>query len=471
MAISKSTLTAVTTILVVTLSMVNFSYDAGMINQLLLNENFYMYFELNSTYVGLTVAILNVGNFVAGPFVGPLIDRVGRKKGILLGNCLIIIGVIIQAAAQNTLLAGRFILGLGLGITAVAGPTLAAEGTPGHLHGLLTNASMPGLPIVGSIVSASGIAVYQSTNDWGWRGIILGEALERIIPANGDSHEDAVHAEYEMIVQTLQYESEHSESAKALIFNPPDRRRFLIAVLTNVFYQTCGANTLPYFFTLVLGSIGIVEIYTLLYLNLGLTLFGAVSLISGLWICHRFGSKTVMLSHTTIITVCLVLLSIFTALGPEQGRGIGAVVVTFVFWFAATSCWMILEFTYPVEVLRFSLRGSGTALAQAVGYAFQVMMNYTLPTALETIGWKFYAINAAWDALIVVAIWFLFVETKGKTLEEIDALFDGKVHFHVDEPSDDVKVGVIYGLEETTPKQVSVTSVAPKNKENITDKC
>lgn len=328
------------------------------------------------------------------------------------------------------LLASRFILGVGLAITAVAGPTLVAEGTPGRLHGLLTNAAMPGLPLVGSIISAGCIGVYQSTNEWGWRGIMLGEAvapiissllllaipesprwlvfkkrtdearaaLGRILPPGSAGQEDVVATEYDMIAQTIQFERENGESTKALITNPPDRRRFIIAVLTNIFYQTCGANSLPYFFTLILGSAGITQPYTLLYLNLGLTLFGAISLTFGLWICHRFGSRTIMLSHTSLITVCLVLLAILTGLGPDNGRGIGAVFVTFVFWFASTSCWMILEFTYPVEVLRFSLRGKGAALAQATGYAFQVMLNYTLPTALDTIGWKFYAINAVSDA-------------------------------------------------------------------------
>lgn len=47
------------------------------------------------------------------------------------------------------------------------------------------------------------------------------------------------------------------------------------------------------------------------------------------------------------------------------------------------------------------------------------------PIALEAIGWKTYMINGAWDVLQVVFIMIFWIETKGKTLEEIDEDFDG----------------------------------------------
>ena len=40
-------------------------------------------------------------------------------------------------------------------------------------------------------------------------------------------------------------------------------------------------------------------------------------------------------------------------------------------------------------------------------------------------------INGAWDILMVIAVWLWWVETKGKTLEEIDEIFDGEKHTSV----------------------------------------
>lgn len=45
--------------------------------------------------------------------------------------------------------------------------------------------------------------------------------------------------------------------------------------------------------------------------------------------------------------------------------------------------------------------------------------------AMANLGWKFYFINAAWDFVFLVIAYFIFVETKGLTLEEIDTKFEG----------------------------------------------
>lgn len=376
---------------------------------------------------------------------------------------------------------------------------------------------MLGLPTVGVIISAAGIGMYQSDSDWGWRGVILGEAiapllsslflllapesprwllfkndpkgarkvLERLHSSREMDRDAIIQAEYQEIAQTIEFEQQSEQSFRALVAKPSDRRRFLIAILTNVFFMTSGANTLPYFFTLVLTSIGISDTHTLLYLNLGLTAWGVCSVASGLWITHRFGSKTIMLTNTTLMATCLAVLAVLTALGPDEGRGDGALVATFVFWWASCSCWMILEYTYPVHILRFSLRGKGIALAQMVGYAFQLTLNYTLAMALETIGWKYYVINAVSPPLklettlssyfvrlgmpsscyvygscllksrvslfpAAIAEMLLLTRFTGRTLEEVDAIFDGGVHFHL---SDDIQV--IEGISHESPKTVS----------------
>lgn len=324
------------------------------------------------------------------------------------------------------LLGGRSILGFALTITGVAGPTLVGEATPGRMHSILMNATVVALPIFGTIMAAGGIGVYHSKTNWGWRSAMLGELagpllstlfismtpesprwlvskgrleeahqiLERIHSSNEVDRESVVRIEYEEIVQTLDFERKNDEGLWALVSKPSDRRRFTIVVLTNIFFQVCGANTLPYFWTIILSSAGVTNTQSTLYLNLGLSVWGASSVAMGLWICERFGSKTVLLTNTTIMTICLALLAVLTGLGPENGRGIGALVVVFVFYFVACSSWLLLEYTYPPTILRYSLRAQGTALGQSIGFAFCVMMTYLLPTALEKIGWRFYAANA-----------------------------------------------------------------------------
>lgn len=91
---------------------------------------------------------------------------------------------------------------------------------------------------------------------------------------------------------------------------------------------------------------------------------------------------------------------------------------------------MILAYTYPPEILRYSQRAKGVVVAQAIGYAFSFLNLYTAPLAIERISWRYYAINGGWNLGIMAVVYWLFVETKGRTLEEIDEVFEGVVYSH-----------------------------------------
>jgi hypothetical protein len=53
------------------------------------------------------------------------------------------------------------------------------------------------------------------------------------------------------------------------------------------------------------------------------------------------------------------------------------------------------------------------------------MSEYVNPIALDAIQWKFYFVYIATLTAMLPTIWFLFPETKGRTLEEIAVVFDG----------------------------------------------
>lgn len=75
-----------------------------------------------------------------------------------------------------------------------------------------------------------------------------------------------------------------------------------------------------------------------------------------------------------------------------------------------------------------------------------------MPIGLDNIGWKMYMINGSWDIITLILIVsarnggqackanslqaVFWVETKGKTLEEIDALFEGGAHSTVQNVED-----------------------------------
>ena len=71
-----------------------------------------------------------------------------------------------------------------------------------------------------------------------------------------------------------------------------------------------------------------------------------------------------------------------------------------------------------------------------------------MPIALANIGWKIYMINGSWDVLMVFAIAYYWIETKGKSLEEIDEVIEGVRHTDapgVEEVIRDKRVQMVLG--------------------------
>jgi hypothetical protein len=88
--------------------------------------------------------------------------------------------------------------------------------------------------------------------------------------------------------------------------------------------------------------------------------------------------------------------------------------------------WTPLNLLYPPEVLPYSMRANGLSLFAFSWNGLGLFTTLAFPFALEAIGWQTYMINASWDVLELVTIYYTWVETKGKTLEQLDGLFDGQ---------------------------------------------
>ncbi len=97
----------------------------------------------------------------------------------------------------------------------------------------------------------------------------------------------------------------------------------------------------------------------------------------------------------------------------------------FLFYGVAGVAWPGLTVAYSSEILPYSLRAKGLALCLGVTALSGVLNQYVNPIGLEKLAWKFYFVYIVILVIEVFCIWFLFVETKGPTLEEIAVLFDG----------------------------------------------
>ncbi|KAK8116602.1 uncharacterized protein PG998_004883 [Apiospora kogelbergensis] len=93
--------------------------------------------------------------------------------------------------------------------------------------------------------------------------------------------------------------------------------------------------------------------------------------------------------------------------------------------------WTPLLYLYPPEVMNYSIRANGLAFSAFGLSALALLLVFVMPIGIANIGWRMYMINGAWDIAVLILIAVFWVETKGKTLEEIDAIFEGHKHSSV----------------------------------------
>lgn len=103
--------------------------------------------------------------------------------------------------------------------------------------------------------------------------------------------------------------------------------------------------------------------------------------------------------------------------------GIAGIAATFVFsWFFSWSYGPV-SWIYQSEIFPLHLRAKGASIATMTNWACNVAIAQATPVAFKSIGWKYFLVFACCNIANATGAYFLFPETKGRTLEEIAVLF------------------------------------------------
>lgn len=104
--------------------------------------------------VGLMTGMLELGAFIGCLFFPAVADRISRKWGLTVATLFFVIGATIQTAAQNyaTIVAGRFIGGIGVGTLAMGAPLYISEISPPAWRGSFLVLEAISI-VIGAIVS------------------------------------------------------------------------------------------------------------------------------------------------------------------------------------------------------------------------------------------------------------------------------------------------------------------------------
>jgi sugar porter (SP) family MFS transporter len=420
-----------------------FGYDTGVIGGVLKNVS--KDFGLHTAVEKQLPVTLLLAGAIAGAFIaGRASDLLGRKRFILITSLTFVVGLVVCISAQDLawLLAGRFIIGAGVGSASFVVPLYIGELAPPERRGGLVSLNQFFITM-GILVSQ--LVAYFLAGSGDWRisvglalipAVILGLGVlpEPESPAwlvrhgDDDAARDVltrvrrpdydIQAEIDEIKRTAREESKGS--VRDLI-DGRVRPALIVGVAVAVIQQLTGINTVIYFAPTLLENAGLGQSAALL----AVVIVGATNVvltIASILLLDRVGRRPLLLGGTFGMIIGLVGLALLFAGGDLSGaRATGATIALCVYVgsFAiglGPVFWLLVSELFPLRV-----RGSAASVATMANWAANLAIAVSYLSVLSAIG------NSAtfWvlGGISVVSLLYMIravPETKGRSLSEIE---------------------------------------------------
>ncbi|KAJ9121401.1 hypothetical protein QFC24_004739 [Naganishia onofrii] len=419
------------------------------------------------------VSILQGGSFFGALGAAPMNNAIGRKKSLLVGCVIFMVGGILQTAGMhlNYQYAGRFLAGVGVGIESSVCPTYVAELAPAHMRGNITglfqvcvvigvalsywtnyftsiSKSLKGTTAVWQIPVAMQLAplaimfailpFIKESPRWLASKNRNAEALKNLAWVRNMSPDDSrVQAEFSEIVAAV--EEEKAATAGSTWYNEirlkGNPKRFAIAMIMFVCQQWSGQNSINYYAPDIFKSIGITGSSASL---LASGVYGLVKIVATalfmIFGVERAGRKKYFFFGALGMGICLMMIgSIFKSHPPKVPKagqtlpvppsGIGMAVLIYIFVIPYCFSWGGLVWVYISELFNTRTRAYGIAFANASQWLNNFALTRATPLMVQAMPnggffFFFFAMN------MINAFWSLYIpETRGLSLEAMDIVF------------------------------------------------
>ena len=386
-----------------------FGFDTAVISGA--EKDIQQVYGLSDFLHGFTMSSALIGTIIGALFSTSPVEKYGRQKSLIVIAVMYLLSAIGSALAPDNawwlFIFSRFLGGLAVGASSVAGPLYIAEVSPSHWRGRFV--AFFQFNIVLGIVLAyySNYLIDGFDNDWRW---MLGvEAFPALVFT----------ALCPFLVESPRWLASRgkyaAEESSAPFFCRANLRPILLAFCVAFFNQLSGCNAVNYFAPRIFNLAGF-ERNAQFLATFGLGLLNFASTFAGVWLIDRLGRKTLLLVGGAGYVVSLAMASVCFAVG----NGTLAAAPIFLFMAAhavgqGTVIWVLIAEVFPQR-----FRAQGQALGSFTHWFFAALVALTFPMAAESVpAWAIFGFFGV--MMVVHFLWALFIvpETKGRPLEDI----------------------------------------------------
>jgi len=444
--------------LVATLGGLLFGYDTAVISGAEKSiQAFLIDSQGLSTFIhGATTSSALIGCIIGGALSGLLSSRFGRKKSLMIASFLFFISALgsgfpeflffPKGEASIGLLVMfnfyRVIGGIGVGLASAITPMYIGEIAPANIRGRLVSLNQFAI-IFGMLVVYFvnwGIANGQTVewiNTVGWRRMFLSEAIPAgifglllfLVPETPrylsliNKNEEALKILTKIngaqkareILGDIKNTLEH-HSGKLFSYG---KVVIIVGILLSVFQQFVGINVALYYAPRIFESMGAgkdASMMQTVVMGLVNVLFTVLAILT----VDKWGRKPLLIVGSIGMAI-----GMFAISGLAFMKIIGVGTLVFIIVYTASFmmswgpiCWVLISEIFPNKI-----RGRAVAIAVAVQWAANYFISSTYPSMMEYSGGLTYGFYGVMSVLSAIFVWKMVPETKGKTLEEMEAIW------------------------------------------------
>jgi len=424
-----------------------FGFDTGVISGTIggIVEDF----NLNAWQEGFAVSNLIVACIIGSVLTGPLTDRFGRKRMLLLAGILFTLSAVLSGLPRFywQLIVARFIGGLGVGIASVLSPIYIAELAPARVRGILVSINQLAI-VVGILLTytSNWLLVGVSDNDWRWMfeieavpaflftlGLLFIPESPRWLAKNNQDDkarevfrkiagDDYAHSEMERVRKGLEKE----EGGLIELLNPRLRVLLFVGFCLAIFANATGINVIIYYGTEIFKMVGFVEEATSFKAQMIIGLTNLVFTFAGMALIDKAGRKVLHVFAYGLMTLSMFSLGLMFKMKDIAPIWMVVPVMTYV---ASFACGVgVVIWVYLSEMFPNKIRGAAMGIATMLIWVANFAVTQFFPILRDKMGGNVFFLFTGASLIAFLFALVMMRETKGLHLEQIDAAFATRVH-------------------------------------------